>query len=89
MIIDCILDRHDDEKNGYFNYNAKDFYLSVMSYDNSENITRALDSGTEEEAKKALCNYIDVNGYNPLIKDFINNRLWTVNDKRIKSIINI
>ena len=89
MIIDCILDRYDDEKNGYFNYNAKDFYISLMSYGNSDDITRAMDYGTEEETRKALCNYIDDNGYNPLIKDYINSRIWNANDKRIKAIINI
>ena len=91
MIIDRILDRHDDEKRGNFNYNAHDFYFSVFSYDgkHADDITRAMDAGTEEETRKALFNYIDDNGYNSSIKDYINSRIWNANDKRIKAIINI
>lgn len=91
MIIDCILDRYDDEKRGNFDYNAHDFYFSVFSYDgkHADDITRAMDGGTESDTRKALCDYIDDNGYNPLIKNYINSRIWNVNDNRTKTIIKI
>lgn len=39
-------------------------------------ISRALDGGTEEDVKRELCLYIDDNGYNPAIKDYINSIQW-------------
>lgn len=72
MIIDCILDRKD-----YDSYNANDFYFSVLDYGRvGDEITRAMDEGTDEDVKSALCNYIDRNGYNPEIKNFINSKRW-------------
>ena len=39
-------------------------------------ITIAMDYGTEEDVRKALCRYIDDNEYNEKIKDYINSRAW-------------
>lgn len=77
MIIDRILDRYDDEKEGYFNYNAHDFYFDVFEYGRiGDSITRAMDYGTEEDVKKALCEYVIKNEYNPKICDYINSVNW-------------
>ena len=60
MIIDLILDR----KNGE-HYNAREFYFNVLSYGApGYNITRAMDGGTENDVKKAICRYIMDGGYN-------------------------
>lgn len=72
MIIDLILDR----KDGY-RYNAHEFYGEVMEYGEvGFEITRAMDEGTEEDVKNALCQYIDENEYNPEIKKYINYVNW-------------
>ena len=77
MIIDLILDRKDDEKEGFFFYNAHDFYYDVMGYGEiGDDITRAMDCGTEEDVKKALCEYVIHNEYNPAICDYINSVNW-------------
>lgn len=76
MIIDIILDRKDGEP-----YDAKKFYLDIMGYaetwpDLADPITRAMDVGTNEDVRKALCNYIDECGYNPSICDYVNSVEW-------------
>lgn len=77
MIIDLILDRKDCNV-----YNAKDFYFSVLEYESTfsmdNNISMALDYGTETDIKRALCQYIDNNEYNPAIKKYINSVDWLV-----------
>lgn len=90
MIIDLILDRRDNEKYNDFNYNAHDFYFGVLSYGKvGDEITRAMDYSTENDVKKALCKYIDNNGYNPLIKDYIQERVWLENSNEIKKLVSI
>ena len=72
MIIDLILDRKDFDE-----YNAKDFYNNCMDYGRiADEITRAMDFGTEEEVKQALCSYIHNQGYNPKIMDYVNQKNW-------------
>lgn len=72
MIIDRILDRKDG-----FGYNAREFYFDCLAYGKvGDDITMAMDYGTESDVKRALCNYIDNNGYNPTIKNFINAVKW-------------
>ncbi len=78
MIIDLILDRKDNEQfDGVDTYKAHDFYFSCMRYGSiADKITRAMDEGTEEEVKTALCEYVSEQGYNPEIKDYINSKKW-------------
>lgn len=82
MIIDLILDRKDNEK--YYEkdlYNSHDFYYDVLRYGEiGDEITRALDFGTESDVKKALCNYIYNNEYNVNICDYINSKQWLIEE---------
>ena len=72
MIIDKILDRKDGEL-----YNARDFYFDVLQYSRTgDEITRAMDGGTEDDVKKALCDFITGNEYNPQICDYIKSVEW-------------
>jgi hypothetical protein len=72
MIIDLILDRKDGEE-----YNARDFYYACLRYGEvGDDITRALDSGTEKDVKKALCDYVIDNDYNKNICKYINSVNW-------------
>ena len=72
MIVDLILDRKDGVP-----YNPHSFYRSVLRYgDIGEDITRAMDYGTEEDVRRELCEYIHANEYNPAICDYINGRRW-------------
>lgn len=75
MIVDLILDRKDGEP-----YDAHDFYVNVMGYEAifgmDFSISRALDIGTNKDVQKALCDYIEDNGYNPDIKNYIISQEW-------------
>ena len=80
MIIDSILDRKDGEPFGDV-YDERQFYFDVMQYndltpDASSEITAAMDYGTDADVRASLCRYIDQNGYNPEIKNYINSRRW-------------
>lgn len=91
MIIDCILDRYDAEKNyNDFDYCARDFYYAIFEYGKiGHGITRAMDGGEENDTRRELCEYIDKGGYNPKIKDFINARKWNENQREKMPIIEI
>jgi uncharacterized protein with LGFP repeats len=72
MVIDKILDRKDGQP-----YNAKKFYIETSAYgDVSNDIASAMDNGTEEDVKNALCNYVTDMGYSDKITDFINSVDW-------------
>lgn len=72
MIIDLILDRKDGVP-----YSPEQFYRDVFDYGEiGWDITRALDAGTENQVKQALCQYIDNQGYSEHIKSFVNSVNW-------------
>ena len=73
MVVDLILDRKDWPED----YDPAQFYRECMAYgDVAENITMAMDYGTEKQVKRALCDYIVENQYNPAICDYINSVSW-------------
>ena len=63
-------------------YNPRKFYHKVMGYIDgagdvyADKITYAMDYGTEENVKSALCEYVINNEYNPEICDYINSVQW-------------
>lgn len=60
-----------------YHYSPRAMYIETLGYEEvGEEITRALDYGTEQDVKKALCNYIDKQWYNPHIKEYINSVNW-------------
>ena len=95
MIIDFILDRYHDEKTfdqfGKYpvsfagescEYNPRRFYYDVLQYGEiGDDITRAMDGGTENDVKQALCNYIIRNKYNPNICGFVCSVNWLENSR--------
>jgi len=85
MIIDLILDRK-----GGSSYTAKKFYDNVMAYEEGTDykISRALDGGTEEDVRKALCDYIIRNDYNPKICNYINKVTWLEDEATAKELNN-
>ena len=78
MIVDRILDRKDNyEEFGQDDYKPHDFYFDVFVYGRiGDDITRAMDFGTEEDVKRALCDYVIRNEYNPDICNYINSVNW-------------
>ena len=81
MIIDLILDRKDNEEAfGEDLYSSLDFYYEIRDYEEifglNGDISKSMDYGTENDVKKALCDYIDKNDYNPEIKEYINSKSW-------------
>ena len=82
MIVDLILDRKDNALDGVgleekAKYNAHDFYMACMSYGRiADDITKAMDGGTEEDVQAALCKYISDNEYNPLLVAYICRLNW-------------
>ena len=75
MIIDLILDRKDGNE-----YNAREFYYEVLEYESTcisdREISRAMDGGTEQDVKKALCDYVINQRYNDGICTYINSVNW-------------
>lgn len=61
-------------------YSPRAFYHAVREYEDDfkfkPEISMAMDYGTEDDVKRALCNYIDKQDYNPAIKDYINSVNW-------------
>ena len=81
MIIYWILDRkYNEETTGYDSYDPYEFYREVMSYESifelPRDISSALDYGTEDDVRNALCKYIDDQQYNPNIKNYVNSKTW-------------
>ena len=76
MIIDIILERkdHDDAIYGGLE-DARTLYTNAMLFGFLD-LARALDSGTEEDVKRELCRYIDTQGYDPSLKEYINSVMW-------------
>ena len=83
MIVDLILDRKDGHP-----YRAKEFYDNVMAYEEGTDYerSRALDGGTEKDVKKALCDYIINNDYNPKICNYINKVTWLEDEATSKEL---
>lgn len=79
-ILDCFEEDivpEDLRKCYTYKYTPHGFYIEVMGYgDVGEDITRAMDFGEEADVKRALCDYIDRQEYNPNIKDYINSVNW-------------
>lgn len=73
MIVDAILDRKDGHP--YDEDVLKYMYDEAIHF-RFWNLARAIDSGTEKDIKRELCNYIDDNDYNPAIKKYINKVDW-------------
>lgn len=71
MIIDIICDR---KQFGYYDgpQSIYDYAEDFGEYP----IIRAFDSGKENDIKEALCAYIDYEGYNPELKQYINSVNW-------------
>lgn len=96
MIVDLILDRRANDAdiakgftyarwpNGKLvplAYDAGKFYRNVFQYGEiGFDITRAMDSGTEADVKKALKDYIVKQDYNMAICDYIDSRDWLKSD---------
>jgi len=63
-------------------YKPEKFYSDVARYidgcagENAVRITRAMDSGTEDDVKRELCAYVRENGYPEHVCEYINSRTW-------------
>lgn len=77
MVIDLILDRRDNERSGIFSYEPGTFYHECMEYGEvADEITKAMDYGTEEQVKHAIKRYIVTQGYNPDICNYVGSVDW-------------
>lgn len=83
MLIDAILDRKYERENGIFRYDPRELYNYINGWaGNIYNfVVDAMDKGTEEDVKKALCDYIDTE-YPAHIKDFVNSVDWLTPDPK-------
>lgn len=74
MIIDLIQSRkHGD----FLSYTPSSFYNAVRGYGEiGDEITLAMDEGTENDVKRELCTYIVSNGYNQEFCNYINSVDW-------------
>ena len=80
MLIDLILDRKDGQP-----YNARQFYNEVSDYidvfPSYMDVTRAMDSGTEADVQRALCEYVAREEYNPALTAYIRSVQWLTSDE--------
>ena len=74
MIIDAILDRKACPQ--YYGKEEIKYILEEADIFGFNEIIRAFASKEEKFVQDALCNYIDNNGYNPAIKDYIRSVNW-------------
>ena len=87
MIIDAILDRKDNEQNGDFNYDPREFYHYVNQWaadgmKDAIRIAHAMDELEEADVRDALCLYIIHNEYNLQIIDYVISRVWLTKTTR-------
>lgn len=84
MLIDAILDRRADREDGIFNYDPKKLYNYLIDsiHPSYHDVARAMDKGSNTEVRAEMCAYIDLEEYNPEIKDFVNSVDWLVADKK-------
>ena len=78
MIIDSILDRRADNKDGFDKWTVDDLryvYDEAMSF-KFDYLASAIDGGTNKDIQEALCRYIDENGYRPSIKRYVRSVEW-------------
>lgn len=76
MIIDLILDRKAGVEYNVLNH--LDYIKAEQEiFEFTPNIYEAFKSGDDNQAKRALCKYIDEHGYNPEIKEYIKSVSWT------------
>lgn len=82
MIIDCILDRFDNEQfYEDFEYDAKDFYFEILAYhpifpELAQPILEAMDWGDNDDVVRELCNYITEQNYNHELCAKIKQHRW-------------
>lgn len=83
MLIDAILDRKYERENGIFRYDPRELYNYINGWAGNiyDSVAHAMDEGTEEDVKKALCDYIDTE-YPAQIKDFVNSVDWLTADPK-------
>jgi hypothetical protein len=81
MLIDAILDRKYERENGIFRYDPRELYNYINGWAGNiyDSVVHAMEEGTEEDVKKALCDYIDTE-YPAHIKDFVNSVDWLTAD---------
>ena len=83
MVIDVILDRRGGGKEGYKDWYNIDKLRDIYDYavaNGWDYLASAIDCGTEEDIQNALCVYIDSNGYNPELKDYIRSVKWDADE---------
>lgn len=89
MVIDIILDRkgweEDGRKDWYNIYRLRNIYDYAVA-NGWDYLASAIDCGTEEDIQNALCIYIDMNDYNPELKDYIRSVKWDVHELPIYNI---
>lgn len=83
MVIDLILDRqYEIVELGEDYYEPRKFYHACIGYnevfemDTIENIIKAMDYGTEDDVKNAICDYIIRAEYSTDICDFVRSVNW-------------
>lgn len=72
MIIDEILDRRDGCK-----YNPE-YLVDIAEIDGFDNIVKAFKSKNENAAKSALKEYVNENGYDNKLNEYVDSQQWII-----------
>ena len=78
MVVAVAVGEDVQKFDGFIKMNDTGAYIfNMLKNDVTEDeITAAMDYGTDADVRASLCRYIDQNGYNPEIKNYINSRRW-------------
>lgn len=76
MIIDLICSKKELKNNKPLSPESIRYILEECRIFEFDEIAAAINSRSNDATKKALCDYIDRNDYNPELKTFINNTIW-------------
>ena len=81
MIIDEILDRKDAEDAGdeyEWTIDNLQYIRDQAEYFGFDDVVKAIDGGREKDIRRALCQYIDTEGYNAKIKQYVKSKKWGI-----------
>lgn len=78
MIIDAILDRRDDNRDGNDRWTEEElrYVYDEATYFGFDYLSRAIDGGEDKDIAEALCRYVDEGKYPPSIKRYVRSKKW-------------
>jgi hypothetical protein len=84
MIIDAILDAKNDGE-----YMGLKYLYDQSVFFGFDSLANAIDCGENSDIQRELCKYIDSEGYNQELKEFVNSFNWLLESKPKPKVLGI